>query len=112
MRRIRTIGASTVVILRHQRGAVESDEISVDLDVAALVDAVTDGLLDALRGKSTPALAPTWTRVATTGATTVATAAIELENRTAPEYIARNFDDKVESVVPQTLDEWARDAID
>lgn len=113
MRRIRASLTSTVVILRRQAGAVSvADDIAVELDAVALVDAVTGDLLDALRGKSTPDLEPTWGRGPTVGVSTAATAEITLDNRTSREYLARVFDVKQAQVVPAATDDWAKGAID
>lgn len=117
MRRIRSSEPGGHVLLeatgKSRRGRkgwgirIEVDhQVAVDADVRKLLDRLRLELGDALRGRSTPNLEPTWGLAPITGTPSQASTAIELTNRTAASYLERNVDAKVDEVTPRVLREW------
>lgn len=112
MRRVRPSEPGGVVLFEPEkpdRGPVKvtsAEQIALDTDVRKLLDDVRVDLGDALRGKSTPQLEPTWSMTAIVGGPATSTTAIVLDNNTADAYLARVFDRIAEDVVAKTIDKW------
>lgn len=118
MRRIRTgePGAHVIVEAGRRRLGLgvtieSSGQIAAIADVRSLLDLLRMRLGDALRGKSTPELEPTWELTPIYGGPLGATTEITLTNRTASRYLAQVFAHTEAAVVPPLIAQWIAAAV-